>query len=276
MHVAAGIVPVIVTVAGTALTALVAVLAAGRRAARVHPTRALQESALEPDSIGVIRLGAGVLALGGRRRAAGHLGHQRRSERRRRHRHGLRVRARPGHRAARADRRAPGGGVAARAPGRACREQGFLALANVRTSPRRFASATTPLVLCVAMSCLLLFLATTRAARDVRARRERRVTADLVVQSGGFGIPPAAVADMRAASPACRTAVGIASTTLGPTLGRPLRRSAGGDRRSATGSMTSSTSTCAAARSPTSATRASPSARPRRPRRTPRSATACP
>ena len=217
LHVAAGIVPVIVTVFGTALTALVAVLAAGRRAARVHPTQALQECALEPNSIGVMRFGAGVIALGGA---------------------GVLV-------ATSATSRDPNvaadtatvsafllilatsllgpivvrlaTGIAGRAPGRATGEQWFLALANVRTSPRRFASATTPLVLCVAMSCLLLFLATTRQ-HATSEQAGSRVIADLVVQSGGIGIPAAAVDDMRRIT-GVQTAVGVASTTLGPTSG---------------------------------------------------------
>ncbi len=217
LQVAFGIVPAIVTVACTALTALVAVVAAGRRAARVHPTQALQESSAEPASIGRIRLGAGVLALAG----AGVL---------------LGTAATSGDPNVAADTATVSAfalvlatallgpiavrlaaAVAARALGSGTREHGFLAVSNVRTSSRRFASATTPLVLCVAMSCLLLFLTTTRV-HVTSDQGERRMTAELVVQSGGVGVPPAAVADLRAVD-GVRTAVGVASTTLGPTLG---------------------------------------------------------
>ena len=217
LHVAAGIVPVIVTVATTALTALVAVLAAGRRAARVHPTRALQESSAEPASIGRIRLAAGLLVLGGGSVL-------------------LATSATSGDAVVAADTATVSAfalvlatallgpvvlrltaAIAVRVLGGRSGEQGFLALSNVRSSSRRFASATTPLVLCVAMSCLLLFLTTTRQ-HATAGQGERRLTADLVVASHGAGVPAAAVAELRAAA-GVKTAVGVASTTLGPTLG---------------------------------------------------------
>jgi putative ABC transport system permease protein len=217
LHVAPGPVPVIATVAITALTAMVAVVAAGRRAARVQPTQALQESAAEPPRIGGLRLGLGVLALG-----VGSVL--------------LTTSATSGNPTAAADTATVSAfvlilatallgpivvrltaSVAARALSRGRHDQAFLAASNLRSASRRFASATTPLVLCVAMSCLLLFLTTTRQHATAE-QGEDRLTADLVVQSDGAGIPPAAVAEMRAVE-GVKTAVGIASTTLGPTLG---------------------------------------------------------
>ena len=54
---------------------------------------------------------------------------------------------------------------------------GFLASANLRTATRRFSSATTPLVLTVALSCTLLFSTTTQdhatSAQQARRRVER-------------------------------------------------------------------------------------------------------
>ena len=70
MHVVAGPVPVIVAVGSAVLTALVAVIAAGRRAARVQPTRALAESSAEPRLIGPLRMLGAVVALGERARPA--------------------------------------------------------------------------------------------------------------------------------------------------------------------------------------------------------------
>ena len=53
------------TVAAGVVGAMLAVLAAGRRAARVPPTRALAEAALQPRLLGPGRILGGLLALGG-------------------------------------------------------------------------------------------------------------------------------------------------------------------------------------------------------------------
>ena len=192
MQVTVGVVPVLVAVAGAVLTAMLAVLAAGRRAARVEPTRALQESSAEPRLLGVVRLLGGLLAVGG----------------------GVALIAVA---ASASDPDVVSGAalgtsvslvlavsflgpVVARLVAmptgailrRTGRVSGSLAASNVRTSPRRFASAMTPLVLTVALSCTMLFLSTTREhATGVQA--DERVTADLVLGSDGVGVPYDAV-----------------------------------------------------------------------------------
>ncbi len=217
LPVAAGVVPAIAAIAGSMLIALVAVLAAGRRAARVQPTRALQESSAERSAIGAIRLLAGLVALGG----AGAL---------------LATSAASGDPSAAADTATVAAfalvlaaallgpivarlaaGIAARMRGSKRSAEAFLGISNVGSSSRRFASAMSPLVLSVAMSCLLLFVATTRDHAASEQGR-RAASADFVMQSEGAGIPTAAVAEARRI-PGVKTAVGLASTTLGPTLG---------------------------------------------------------
>ena len=146
--------------AGVAI-ALLAVLAAGRRAARVRPTVALSDAAVEPRLLGPGRLIGGLLALAGAVPlflvstttrvpetaaatsemtaimlvlAVGFLGPI----------------------VARVGAKLVGPPLAALAP-----VGGFLASANLGAATRRFSSASTPLVLSVAMSCTLLFSSTT-------------------------------------------------------------------------------------------------------------------
>src|ERR1700704_4163709 len=94
---------------------------------------------------------------------------------------------------------------------------GFLASANLRAATRRFSSASTPLVLTVAMSCTLLFSATTQ---DHAVAQERRaaLSGELAVASTGAGLPAATLGDVRA-TPGVRSAVALTPTTLGPSLG---------------------------------------------------------
>src|SRR4051812_4717320 len=208
---AAGAVP-----AGVAV-ALLAVLAAGRRAARVRPTLALSDAAVEPRLIGPGRLIGGLLALAGAvplflvsttTRAAdtaaatsemtaimlvlavGFLGPI----------------------AARAGAKLVGPPLAALAP-----VGGFLASANLGAATRRFSSASTPLVLSVAMSCTLLFSSTT-IDHAVSQQRRAALSNQLAVTSAGAGLPRAALSDVRA-TPGVRSAVALTSTTLGPSLG---------------------------------------------------------
>ena len=212
-----GPIPAAVAIVATALVALGAVAAAGRRAARVHPSQALQESAAEPVSIGITRLVAGLAVLG-----AGCV---------------LLVTAAAGGNASSAADAATVSsfvliiatallgpviarlvaGAASRALDRTGPVETFLATSNIRTSPRRFASAMTPLVLSVAMASQLLLLETTRD-RATSRESERRVTADLLLRSDGGGLPASAAADARAV-PGVRAAVGVARTSLGPGLG---------------------------------------------------------
>src|SRR5205085_940406 len=92
---------------------------------------------------------------------------------------------------------------------------GFLASANLGAATRRFSSASTPLVLSVAMSCTLLFSSTT-IDHAVGHQRRAGLAEDLAVT--GPGLPQAALADVRA-TPGVRSAVALTPTTLGPSLG---------------------------------------------------------
>src|SRR4051794_22733584 len=204
-------------IAGGITIALLAVLAAGRRAARVRPTVALADAAVEPRLLGPGRLVGGLLALAGAAPlflvstttrtpdtaaatsemtaimlvlAVGFLGP---------------IAAR-------------GGPEALRPPlARVAPVGGFLASANLGASTRRFSSASTPLVLSVAMSCTLLFSSTT-IDHAVTQERHAAVSSELAIRSAGPGLPPAALADVRA-TPGVRSAVALTPTTLGPSLG---------------------------------------------------------
>jgi putative ABC transport system permease protein len=209
--------PMTAAVAGGVLAALVAVLAAGRRAARVPPTRALAQAAVEPRLLGPGRVIGGLVALAGATPlfavsattgapdvaaatsemtalflvvAAGCLGPV-----------VARVAA----------------GVLGPALARLAPVGGFLASANLRTSARRFSSASTPLMLTVAMSCTLLFSTTTQD-HAVSGQRHAGLKSELAITSTGAGLPAAAVADARAVR-GVRSAVALTPTTLGPSLG---------------------------------------------------------
>ncbi len=112
---------------------------------------------------------------------------------------------------------------------------GFLAAANLGTATRRFSSASTPLVLTVALSCTLLF-STTTIEHATSQERHAGLTGQLAVTSAGPGLPDAALADVRAV-PGVRSAVALTSTTLGPSLGAgdtvPAQVVAGRPRRRA-------------------------------------------
>ena len=202
--------------AGVAI-ALLAVLAAGRRAARVRPTVALTDAAVEPRLIGPGRLIGGLLALAGAVPlflvsttshvpetaaatsemtaimlvlAVGFLGPI----------------------VARVGAKLIGPPLAALAP-----VGGFLASANLGAATRLFSSASTPLVLSVAMSCTLLFSSTT-IDHAVTQERHAGLSGELAITSSGPGLPAAALSDVRA-TPGVRSAVALTSTTLGPSLG---------------------------------------------------------
>src|SRR5207248_240285 len=84
----------------------------------------------------------------------------------------------------------------------------------------RFSSASTPLVLTVAMSCTLLFSATT-TDHAVTQERQAGLAGELAITSTG-GVPPATLADARAVE-GVRSAVALTPTTLGPSLGASQR-----------------------------------------------------
>jgi len=208
--------PAAAAVVGGVAAALVAVLSAGRRAARVPPTLALTDAAVEPRLLGPGRLIGGLLALGGAVPLFTVSA----------------VTTTPETAAATSELSAIFLVVAAAflgpvvpyvaarllAPPLATfsRVGGFLAAANLGAT-RRFSSASTPLVLTVALNCTLLFSSTT-IDQATTQQRQAGLTGELAVTSTGPGLPAAALADTRA-TPGVRSAVGLTSTTLGPGLG---------------------------------------------------------
>jgi putative ABC transport system permease protein len=204
-------------VAGSILVALLAVWAAGRRASRIAPTRALAEAAVEPRLIGRGRLIGGLVAIAG----AVPLFSVAAST------------TNPATAAATSELTAiflvtaAGclGPVVSRVMGRALQPLvaaispvgGFLATSNVVTASRRFSSATTPIVLTVALSATLLFSSTT-IDHAVSSQRDAGLASDLAVSSAGAGLAPSALAAVRATR-GVDSAVAITPTTLGPSLG---------------------------------------------------------
>ena len=210
-------IPAAAAIVGAVVTTLLAVLAAGRRAARIPPTLALTEAAVEPRLIGPGRVIGGLLALAGAVPlftvstttstpetaaatsemtaiclvvAVGFLGPI----------------------VARIAARLVGSPLAALSP-----VGGFLASANLGNATRLFSSASTPIVLSVAMSCTLLF-STTTTDHAVSQQRQAALSGQLAITSSGPGLPTAALADARA-TPGVRSAVALTPTTLGPSLG---------------------------------------------------------
>jgi putative ABC transport system permease protein len=217
LTVSAGWMPIAAAVAGGLTASLLAVLAAGRRAARTPPTLALADAAVEPRLLGPGRVIGGLIALAG---AAPLFAV-------------ATTTSSPATAAATSEMTALFlvaavgflGPIVARLAGvivgaplaRLAPVGGFLASANLRTATRRFASATTPLVLTVAMSCTLLFSATT-TDHAVTQERKAAMAGELAVTSSAAGVPAATLADVRA-TPGVRSAVALTPTTLGPSLG---------------------------------------------------------
>ncbi|HLK76520.1 MAG TPA: FtsX-like permease family protein [Streptosporangiaceae bacterium] len=211
--------PAAAAIGGGVVTALLAVLAAGRRAARVPPTLALTDAAAEPRLLGPGRIIGGVLALAGAVPlfavsttttdpqtaaatseinaiflvvAAAFFGPV----------------------VAYAVARLLGPALTALSP-----VGGFLAAANLGTATRRFSSASTALLLTVALSSTFFFGSTT-IEHATSEQQRAALTGQLAVTSAGPGLPAAALADTRA-TPGVRSAVALTSTTLGPGLGVP-------------------------------------------------------
>ncbi|HEU4973988.1 MAG TPA: FtsX-like permease family protein [Baekduia sp.] len=198
-------------------TAVLAVLAAGRRAARVAPTLALTDTTVEPRLLGPGRIVGGLVALAG---AAPLFAISTTT-------------STPETAAATSEMSAIFlvvavaflGPVVAYAVGRLLGPAlaaispvgGFLASANLGAATRRFSAASTPLVLAVALSCTLYF-STTTIDHATTEQRDAALTGELAVTSAGPGLPAAALADTRS-TPGVRSAVGLAATTLGPSLG---------------------------------------------------------
>ena len=217
LTVSAGWLPITAAVGGAVAAALLAVLAAGRRAARVPPTHALTEAAVEPRLLGPGRVIGGLLSLA----AAAPLFAV------------ATTTSAPDTAAATSEMTAlclvlaAGflGPIAARGAAdvlgpplaRISPVGGFLASTNLRTAARRFSSASTPLMLTVGMSCTLLFSSTT-IDHAITEQRHAGMDGELAVTSAGPGLPAAALADARAV-PGVRSAVALTPTTLGPSLG---------------------------------------------------------
>jgi putative ABC transport system permease protein len=217
LTVSAGWLPIAAAVGGGVMAALLAVLAAGRRAARVPPTHALTDAAVEPRLLGPGRMIGGLLSLAGAVPLFAV----------------ATTTSAPDTAAATSEMTALflvaavgflGPVVARLAAGvlgpplaRLSPVGGFLASANLRTATRRFSSASTPLMLTVGLSCTLLFSSTT-IDHAVTQERHAGVTGELAITSTGPGLPAAALADVRAI-PGVRSAVALTPTTLGPSLG---------------------------------------------------------
>ncbi len=209
--------PIAAAVGGGVIAALLAVLAAGRRAARVPPTLALSDAAVEPRLLGPGRLIGGLLALAG---AVPLLAVSSTT-------------GAPDTAAATSEMTALflvaavgflGPIVARIAAGllgpplaRLSPVGGFLASTNLRTAARRFSSASTPLVLTVALSCTFLFSSTTMD-HAVTQQRQAGLSGELAITSTGDGLPAGVLAAARATH-GVRSAVALTPTTLGPSLG---------------------------------------------------------
>src|SRR5690242_2675811 len=209
--------PAAAAIVGGVATALLAVLAAGRRAARVSPTLALTDAAAEPRLLGPGRIIGGLVALA----AAVPLFLVSTTT------------TDPQTAAATSEINAVFLVVAAAFFGPAVAYAvarllapaltalspvgGFLAAANLGAATRRFSSASTPLVLTIALSCTFYFGFTT-IEHATSQQQSAALTGQLAVTGAGPGLPAAALADVRA-TPGVRSAVALTSTTLGPSLG---------------------------------------------------------
>jgi putative ABC transport system permease protein len=209
--------PAVAAVGGGVAIALLAVLAAGRRAARVAPTLALTDAATEPRLLGPGRIIGGALALVGAIPLLGVATTTTSPQT-----------AAPtselgaiclvvaaaflGPVVAYALARLLGPALAAISP-----VGGFLASANLRTSTRRFSSASTPLVLTVGLSCTMFFASTT-IDHATTGQWRAALTGQLAITSAGPGLPVAALADTQA-TPGVRSAVALTPTSLGPSFG---------------------------------------------------------
>jgi putative ABC transport system permease protein len=206
-----GPLPALIAVGVGLITACLAAWIAGRRAARIRPTAALAEAAVEPKRIGPVRvlLGLGFLAGGvllsatanslqGEAAAAasfmvvlvlmvavGLLGPV------------LARMAAAGY----------GPVVAALFP-----TSGFLAMANVRTRARRFASASTSIALGVAFSLALVGSLTVPAKATTEQARQQ-VLAERVLAAPG-GLPPGLLDELRAL-PDVEAATSVLPTKVG-------------------------------------------------------------
>jgi putative ABC transport system permease protein len=204
-------------VTGSIALALFAVWSSSRRAARVSPTRALTEASVEPRLVGPGRLIGGLVAIAG---------------------------AIPLF-AVSATTKTPATGAAtsemtaiflviavgclgpivAKLAARVLQPLfgtvspvgGFLAGANLATATRRFSSASTPLVLTIAMSCTLLFSATT-LDHSISRQRHAGISANFALSNSGGGLAPS-ILHRVSATRGVDSALALTPTMLGPSLG---------------------------------------------------------
>src|SRR6059058_3934416 len=212
--VTAGWLPTTGAVVSGVAVALFAVLAAGRRASRVAPTRALADAAVEPRGIGLWRLIGGGIAIAAAVPlfSVSAVTHNPQTAAATSEMNALFLVAAVGFLGPIIARIAAGmlrPALSAISP-----VGGFLAAANLRAATRRFSSASTPLVLSVALSCTLLFSSTT-IDHAVNAQRSAGLQEDLAVTGPGAGLPRAALADVRATK-GVSSAVAVTPTMLGP------------------------------------------------------------
>jgi putative ABC transport system permease protein len=206
-----GPLPAVVAVGVGLAVACLAAWIAGRRAARIRPTAALAEAALEPRRIGPVRillgiafLAGGVLlstaafSLQGEAAAATSFGVV----------FVLMVAVGLlGPALARMAAAGYGPVVAALFP-----TSGFLAVANLRTRARRFASASTPIALGVAFS-LAVIGSVTVPAKATAQRSGHQVLAERVLAAPG-GLPPGLLGEVRAL-PGVEAATSVLPTRVG-------------------------------------------------------------
>ncbi|HEX3490482.1 MAG TPA: FtsX-like permease family protein, partial [Streptosporangiaceae bacterium] len=209
--------PAAAAIGGGVVTALLAVLVTGRRAAQVPPTLALTDAAAEPRLLGPGRIIGGAVALAGAVPLFAVSA----------------TTTAPPTAAATSEINAVFLVVAAAflgpvvaysiarllAPALTALSPvgGFLAAANLGAATRRFSSASTPVMLTVALSCTFFFGSTT--IEHVTSQQQRAgLTGQLVITSAGPGLPATALAAARATT-GVRSAAALTSTTLGPSLG---------------------------------------------------------
>jgi putative ABC transport system permease protein len=203
--------PVLIAVGVGVVTAALAAWLGGRRAARIRPTAALAEAALEPKRIGWIRLllGLGFLAGGGFVSAAAY--------------------SMEGDAAAVTSfgvvlilmvavgllgplLARVGAALIGPSVSRLFPTSGFIAMANVRARARRFASASTPIALGVAISLALIGSVTVPAKAAEQQSRDR-VLADRVL-TAPEGLPDALRDEVRRL-PGVAAVTGLLPTEVG-------------------------------------------------------------
>ncbi|MFC6937324.1 ABC transporter permease [Actinomadura yumaensis] len=193
------------TVAFLVVLTQAAVWATASRAARVHPAEAMREATLEGRGLTRRRLAAGLVALAG---AAALLvaslvtGGDRGAEQ------GFLLTLALMLACALL---APLAARPVTAPLQVRSAEGMLAVAAIRTAPRRLASAVTPIVMVAAVSGALMGAGAAGARADRRDAADR-VTSDVVVRAEG-GLPPDAAA-RAAATPGVRAAFALKRSTV--------------------------------------------------------------